>query len=51
MQTTFELFLASFVKAIDETEPYQRKENDWLVSTWQDKLKRYIEEQLNPKNK
>lgn len=47
-KTTFELFLASFVKAIDETH-YQQAENDKLVAMWNDKLKRYILEQLNPR--
>lgn len=49
VKTTFELFLASFVKAIDETDKYQSSENDRLVSTWHDKLKKYIMEKLNPR--
>lgn len=49
VKTTFELFLASFVKSIDETDRYQSVENDRLVSTWHGKLKKYIMQQLNPK--
>jgi len=48
-KTTFELFLASFVKAVDVTDTYQRNENDRLVATWQERLKKYITQQLNPK--
>lgn len=48
VKTTFELFLASFVKAVDETH-YQSEENDKLVATWNAKLKKYIMEQLNPR--
>ena len=48
VKTTFELFLASFVKAVDETH-YQSEENDRLVVIWNDKLKKYIMEQLNPR--
>lgn len=48
VKTTFELFLGSFVKAIDETN-YQSEENDKLVAAWNAKLKKYIMEQLNPR--
>ena len=48
VKTTFELFLASFVKAVDETH-YQSEENDKLVAMWNVKLKKYIMEQLNPR--
>lgn len=48
VKTTFELFLAAFVKAVDETN-YQSEENDKLVATWNAKLKKYIMEQLNPR--
>ena len=48
VKTTFELFLGSFVKAVDETN-YQGEENDKLVATWNAKLKKYIMEQLNPR--
>ncbi len=48
VKTTFELFLASFVKAVDETH-YQSEENDKLVAMWNAKLKKYIMEQLNPR--
>lgn len=49
VKTTFELFIASFVKSIDETDRYQREENDYLVATWHEKLKKYIMQQLNPR--
>lgn len=45
---TFELFIASFVKSIDETNKFQRDQNDWLLGTWHEKLRRYIMQQLNP---
>lgn len=48
VKTTFELFLGSFIKAIDETN-YQSEENDKLVAAWNSKLKKYIMEQLNPR--
>ncbi len=48
VKTTFELFLAAFVKAVDETH-YQSEENDKLVAAWNTKLKKYIMEQLNPR--
>lgn len=47
-KTTFELFLASFVRAVDKTNPQQRDENDKLVKTWQGRLSDYIDEYLNP---
>lgn len=47
-KTTFELFLASFVYAVNKTNPQQRDENDKLISTWHKRLDDYIEEQLNP---
>lgn len=49
VRTTFELFLASFVKAIDETQYYQSVQNDKLVALWNAKLKKYILEQLRPR--
>lgn len=49
VKTTFELFIGAFVKAIDETH-YQTAENDKLVATWNEKLRKYILEQLNPRN-
>ena len=49
VKTTFELFLAAFVKAVDETH-YQTEANDKLVTVWNAKLKKYIQEQLNPRN-
>ena len=47
-KTTFELFLASFVRAVDKTNPQQQEQNDKLISTWQTRLNEYIEELLNP---
>lgn len=47
-KTTFELFLASFVYAVNKTNPQQRDENDKLISTWHKRLDDYIDEQLNP---
>lgn len=47
-KTTFELFLASFVYAVNKTNPQQRDENDKLISTWLKRLDDYIDEQLNP---
>lgn len=50
-KTTFELFLASFVRAVDKTNPQQQEQNDKLISTWQSRLNEYIEELLNPTEK
>ena len=47
-KTTFELFLAAFVQAVNKTNPQQREENDWLISVWQQRLSNYIDEFLNP---
>lgn len=47
-KTTFELFLASFVRAVDKTNPQQQEQNDKLISTWQTRLNEYIDELLNP---
>ncbi|MBR1404522.1 MAG: ATP-binding protein [Treponema sp.] len=47
-KTTFELFLAAFVQAVNKTNPQQRDENDRLISTWLKRLDDYIDEQLNP---
>lgn len=49
VQTTFELFLASFVQSVRKTNTYQEKENDRLISMWYNKLNNYITEQLNPR--
>ena len=47
-KSTFELFLAAFVKAIDATNWKQETANDALVRTWEEKLSKYIGEQINP---
>lgn len=47
-KTTFELFLASLVHAVNKTNPQQRDQNDKLISTWQSRLGDYIDEYLNP---
>lgn len=49
VKTTFELFLGSFVKAVDESDLYQREANEKLITIWNGKLKKYILEQLNPR--
>lgn len=41
----FELFVASLVKAIDETKRFQEEQNDNLIAIWNEKLRRYINEQ------
>lgn len=46
-KTAFELFIASLVKAIDETELRQSEQNDNLIAMWNEKLRRYINEQQN----
>ena len=50
VKTTFELFLASLIQSIRNTDPYQQVENERLVSAWYAKLNNYISEQLNPRN-
>lgn len=50
VKTTFELFLASLIQSIRNTDQYQQVENDRLVNTWYAKLNNYISEQLNPRN-
>lgn len=49
-KTTFELFVASFVMAVDETNTYQTDENNKLFSRWNEKLKKYMQELLNPRD-
>lgn len=46
-KTAFELFVASLVKAVDETKKSQEEENDNLIAIWNEKLRRYINEQQN----
>lgn len=48
VKTTFELFLASFVMAVKETTTTQEEQNDELVTLWNEKLRKYIKEQLKP---
>ena len=47
VKTAFELFVASLIKAIDETKKSQEEENDNLIAIWNEKLRRYINEQQN----
>ena len=49
VKTTFELFIASFVKAVDQTSGSQGKENDRLFGEWNTRLVRYIAEQISEK--
>lgn len=46
-KVAFELFVASLVKAVDETKISQEEENDNLIAVWNEKLRRYINEQQN----
>lgn len=46
-KTAFELFVASLVKAVDETNESQEDENDNLIAIWNEKLRRYINQQQN----
>ena len=46
-KTAFELFVASLVKAVDETKKTQEDQNDNLIAIWNEKLRRYINEQQN----
>lgn len=46
-KTAIELLVASLVKAIDETNMFQEEQNDNLVATWNEKLRKYINEQQN----
>ncbi len=45
VKTAFELFMASLIKAVDETNMEQEEQNDELISRWNEKLRRYINEQ------
>lgn len=45
VKTAFELFIASLVKAVDETNLSQEDANDNLIATWHEKLRKYINEQ------
>lgn len=44
-KVAFELFVASLVRAVDETNIQQEEENDNLIAIWNEKLRRYINEQ------
>lgn len=44
-KTAIELLVASLVKAIDETKMSQEEQNDNLIVTWNEKLRKYINEQ------
>lgn len=46
-KTAIELLVASLVKAIDETKMSQEEQNDNLIVTWNEKLRKYINEQQN----
>lgn len=46
-KVAFELFVASLVKAVDETKISQEDQNDNLIAVWNEKLRKYINEQQN----
>ena len=46
-KTAIELLVASLVKAIDETKMSQEEQNDNLIATWNEKLRKHINEQQN----
>lgn len=46
-KVAFELFVASLVKAIDDTKINQEDQNDNLIAEWNEKLRKYINEQQN----
>ena len=48
VKTTFELLIASFFMSIKKTNQTQLTANDKIISLWNNKLKEYITEQLNP---
>ena len=47
-KTAFELFIASFVKAVDKSESVYKEAYDRLMTDWEAKLKKYIDKQLHP---
>jgi hypothetical protein len=49
-KTAFELFLASLIRTIDEAKESQRKDFDELISLWNEKLRKYINEQFSSNN-
>ena len=44
-KVAFELFMAALVKAVDDTNLSQGDQNDNLLQTWNEKLRKYINEQ------
>lgn len=47
IKVAFELFVASLVKAMDDTKIDQGDQNDNLIAGWNEKLRKYINEQQN----
>lgn len=47
-KTAFELFVASFVKAVQKTNISYKEAYDRLMTDWEGKLKKYIDKQLHP---
>lgn len=47
VKIAFELYVASLVRAVDETNKVQEEQNDNLIARWNEKLRRYINEQQN----
>lgn len=47
VKIAFELYVASLVRAVDETNKAQEEQNDNLIARWNEKLRRYINEQQN----
>ena len=45
VKIAFELYVASLVRAVDETNKVQEDQNDNLIARWNEKLRRYINEQ------
>ncbi|MCI9177354.1 MAG: DNA mismatch repair protein [Clostridia bacterium] len=41
----FEFFITAFVKATDVTNPGQVMQNDKLITTWNERLRKYVEKQ------
>ena len=46
-KTAFELFLGSLIRTIDEASATEREAFDELVTTWNEKLRKYINKQIN----
>jgi hypothetical protein len=49
-KTTFELFLASLVLTIDQANDRERESFDELITIWNEKLRKYINEQIGSNN-